>query len=340
MPSTEQSLLYAQSMRAQRREREEERLLHCQFIEDSLEQILERSRRGKAEEAKQLREATKSSLQNKTKFKAEWAQAQKNEALVKRNRQKNEQKEKEESALREVMRVQDVKAMQEQEALRLAIEHREALRLEALKIATMSSQQEVAEIKRRNEEEDRMRYLEERRRLVEDREEAELEKKRARKVRAQLRAADVRDKLQARVRMGSFRWHNGVYGFYDAVRATAVEWVQYEDEHGTPYYYDPISKSTQFREPMDAEWHHYTADERREYDAIHGEGEYDAMTADHAFKDGVNADGGYFNEEGTWIAMLGYFDENYEWVQNEGYYDEYGRFIKYAKVEGDLSFMV
>jgi hypothetical protein len=33
-------------------------------------------------------------------------------------------------------------------------------------------------------------------------------------------------------------------------------------------------------------------------------------------------------------------NNNYEWVAYEGYYDENGRFIKYAKVQGDLSFMV
>jgi len=265
---------------------------------------------------------------------------QRREAQMIRARAKIEEKEREESALREIMRVKEIKRQQEEEKRRNQIEQEEALRIEKAKIDMMVSQNEASEIARRNREEDRMRYLEERRKVVEDRYYAEIEKKTNRMARAQKRTADLRDHVQARVRMGNFKWLNGKMQFYDTVRATAVEWVQYEDENGTPYYYDPVTKSTQYREPVDADFHHYTVDERREYDAIHGEGAYDAYKADIAFKDGVNRDGGYFDEMGAWIPMYGYYDENYEWVQNEGYYDENGKFVKFAKISGDLSFMV
>lgn len=87
--------------------------------------------------------------------------------------------------------------------------------------------------------------------------------------------------------------------------------MQYEDESGTPYYYDPKNNITQYRFvscvtaslqfpqlsnalcvmfayrlPVDAPIRHYTEDERQEYDAQYGEGAYDAWKADMAWKVG------------------------------------------------------
>jgi len=78
--------------------------------------------------------------------------------------------------------------------------------------------------------------------------------------------------LQARVRKGNFRWHGGKFGFYDDVRAAPVDWVQYEDADGKPYYFDPIFNVTQYRMPVDANIVHHTVLERAEYDAVHGTG--------------------------------------------------------------------
>lgn len=334
------SVEYAKKILAAKREKEEEEAQFKQYLADQQEGVIARNRAAKAEMIRQLREQTKTELLNKAKFKAEWEVLQRKQFQMDKARAKQEAKEREDKKLMEIIRIKDIKAMHANRIRQAEIEHKEAIQLEAAKIQMMASDAEVQLINRMNREEARMKYLEERRRAIEDKVvQAEVVKK-TRLARRQEKAADIRDHFQARVRMGNFKYHNGEYGFYDSVRAAPVEWVQYEDAQGVPYYYDPISKLSQYRVPVDANIHHYTEDERREYDAVHGDGAYDAYKADCAFKDGVNRDGGYYNAKGVWIVMDGYFDENYEWVANEGYYDENGKYRKYAKVCGDLSFMV
>ena len=338
--SKQASIEYAKKIITFKQEKKEDDVAFEQYMADQQENMINRSRQAKAEMMRQLREQTKEELQNKVKFKAEWEATQKKQMQMDKARNKIAEREKEDKELRELMHVKEIKILHENRVKHEEMQRIEALKQEASKIQMMASYKEVEIIKRQNSEEARMRYLEERRRAVEEKlANAELLKK-ARMVRKQERAADTRDHFQARIRKGTFKYHNGVFGFYDDVRAVPVEWVQYEDANGVPYYLDPISKIVQYRTPQDADVHHYTDDERREYDAVHGEGAYDAYKADCAFKDGVNRDGGYYNEKGKWIVMDGYYDENYEWVANEGYYDENGKYRKYAKISGDLSFMV
>lgn len=334
------SVEYAKKILAAKKEKEEEEAQFQQYLADQQEGVIARNRAAKAEMIRQLREQTKAELLNKAKFKAEWEVLQRKQAQMDKARAKQEAKEREDKKLMEVIRIKDIKARHESRLRQEEIEHKEALKLEAVKIQMMASEAEVELINRMNREEARMKYLEERRRAVEDKGVQAEAARKARLARKQEKTADVRDHFQARIRMGNFKYHNGEFGFYDSVRHAPVEWVQYEDVQGVPYYYDPVTKLSQYRMPVDANIHHYTEDERREYDAIHGEGAYDAYKEDCAFKDGVNRDGGYYNEKGVWIVMDGYFDENYEWVPNEGYFDENGNYRKYAKICGDLSFMV
>jgi len=124
------------------------------------------------------------------------------------------------------------------------------------------------------------------------------------------------------------------------VRETVPEWVQYEDSEGVPYYYDPVTKASQYRLPEDANYHHYTVDERAAYDATHGDGAYDIYNAEIAFRQAVNRDGGYWDSVKGFIQVFGHYDENGEFVTDVGYYDEKGRYRLNPKPEGDLSFMV
>lgn len=69
-------------------------------------------------------------------------------------------------------------------------------------------------------------------------------------------------------------------------------------------------------------------------------GAYDLRQAEIKTKDEYNRLGGSYDHHGVFHRANGYWDENYEWVPYEGYVNEKGRFVKFAKVEGDLSFMV
>lgn len=72
--------------------------------------------------------------------------------------------------------------------------------------------------------------------------------------------------------MGNFKWHGGQLGFYDGVRLASVDWIEYEDSEGKPFYYDPVYQQSQYRKPEDAEIVHHVVLERAEYDGIYGEG--------------------------------------------------------------------
>lgn len=72
--------------------------------------------------------------------------------------------------------------------------------------------------------------------------------------------------------MGNFLWHNGSLGFYSDVRAAPVDWIEYEDAAGTPYFYDPVYQVSQYRRPVDANIVHHIDLERAEYDSVYGEG--------------------------------------------------------------------
>ena len=333
-------LEYARKILEYQKEKADEEASFEQQQADQQENLMARNRLAKEERIRNLREQTKNELLNKSKLKQEWENMHKKQIQMEKTRAKMEAKEHEDNVLKEIMHVKEIKQLHENRLKQAELKKKEALKLEAAKIQLMTSEQEVAIITRQLREEARMKYLEERRKASEDRIIQAQEKQKARQVRKQQKTAETRDRIQARIRMGTFKYHNGIYGYYDNVRSTPVEWIQYEDADGTPYYYDPVTKTTQYRIPQDADYHHYTEDERREYDAIYGEGAYDIYKADIAFKDGVNRDGGYYNEKGNWISVDGYYDENYEWVANEGYYDENGIYRKYAKICGDLSFMV
>ena len=263
----------------------------------------------------------------------------------KRSAKERAQRKKEALVLRELQETERVRILEIRREKKHAkkeddVERRERDALEKVRLRGMADRKEFDEIVRRNMEEERMRYLEGRRKLVEDRDLllAERKKKALEARRKEFRA--MRDQFVGKVRMGSFWYHSGRYGFYNDVRATPVSWMQYEDEHGAPYYWDPLTNKTQRERPSDAPIRHFLDDERDAHDAVHGQGSYDDMVADKAYKDAVNANGGWWDAEGNWVLAHGSYDANYEWVPFEGYYNESGEYVRYAKVSGNLSFMV
>lgn len=163
-------------------------------------------------------------------------------------------------------------------------------------------------------EEARMKYLEELQRDRERRVTRAALKQREELYKKQLELKQTKQKATKIVRKGNFMWHNGVFGFYKDARPNDIPYVQYEDDYGTPYYYDPISNATSYDTPGDAPIVHHTVKEREEYDKLHGEGAYDSLMEDRRFKDEVNRNGGYYSKTGVWLPVNGYYNENYEFV--------------------------
>lgn len=338
--ATELAKTYAADIHAFQKIRAEEEKIFKQSLEDEQE-----SQVGKSQEyhLMLMRESrqTEKKLQDDTKEVKALA-----EKLLKETRHKEQ--------LEQTKANKRLEAMQEQEKIRIKAlndwknaekekqenEKKERYDLERIRLRKMAEKKEAKEQVRRLVEEDRMRYLERRRKEIEDKIYAKLYEKENELSERRRKFKEEKYKTIARVRKGNFKWHNGVLGFYDDVRRKPVAWIQYEDDNGVPYYLDPLNNRTTYEMPQDADIRHNSDDDREAYDAIHGYGAYDAMLADRAYKDAVNRDGGWFDEEGRWVVATGYYDDNYEWVGYEGYFDEKGRYIKYAKAEGTLSFMV
>lgn len=186
-----------------------------------------------------------------------------------------------------------------------------------------------------------MKYLEELRRRIENKD--AIEAARSANDLAERRKAFrmARQGATARIRAGNFVYHRGKLGFYDDVRAVPVDWVQFEDSDGVPYYYDPLTKKTTYELPTDSDYHHHSVDDRIAYDAEHGEGAYDRMMLDRAMVESVNAYGGYYDAEENWIPVNGFYDENdYFWDLDKGWFNELGEYILYPVITGTLDFMV
>jgi hypothetical protein len=242
----------------------------------------------------------------------------------------------------ERIRIVDLQNMKRFQEVQKQHRQDEELQMQQLLISFVTNAKEHEEILRRLREEDSMRNEEKKRSIIEARNEAERNKILQEKTSKQSKWKRDIAMTEHRVRRGQFQWHHGVFGFYDQVRSEekVPSYVYYSDRQA---YFDPLTQQFQVREPSDANVVTYEDEARQQYDTIHGEGAYDAYFADLAFKISVNEQGGYFDDNGEWQVAYGYYDveQDYAWVPYEGYYDEStGKFIKYAKVQGDLAFMV
>ena len=112
------------------------------------------------------------------------------------------------------MRIKELKSIELYENEMKRKEYEKLIMMEKIKIDKVRSYKEVQEIIRRNEE-DRMRYLEGRRKMIEDK----LALDEAMKLNTievmKQKVAEVRNQLQARIRRGNFIWHHGKFGYYD-----------------------------------------------------------------------------------------------------------------------------
>jgi len=340
LPTKSASIAYAKRIEDHKIAEHEKEVNFKQYLEDQQESIIAKNRAIRGTMLRNMRERMKEDITSKNSLKSQWEEERRKQIVSLQQQQQREQKEKEEAHLREEYRIRQIKEVKKAMEDKQARDYALSLEREKHIISKIVDHAEAREIIRRNQEEARMKYLEERRRKVEQKEIDEELNKLKNEEEKKLKFKESVDRMQGRVRMGNFLWHDGTLGFYDSVRKAPVDYIQYEDSFGSSYYYDPVCKSYQYREPTDAPVRHYTDYEREQYDAVHGEGAYDTHQASIAFKDGVNRDGGYWDEKGQWIKVNGYYDANYNWVDYEGFYDENGKYKKFAKVKGDLSFMV
>jgi len=311
-----------------RKEREEELLDFRRAMEDSQEMEVSKTRAYKLSVLKNARETKKqdtllAALLNKQKLEDEANLIKRGvaakKALAKRREEENEL---------EVARLLSIKRIDEGREKQENIERRERHAEELMRLKNMADSKEWNEILRRAKEEARMKYLEERRRYIEkkkwdDQNGARLDLERRRK-----EFLNERKKVQGRIRAGNFMRHGGKLGFYDDVRAAPVEWIQYEDASGTPYYYDPLLNKTTYEAPTDAPIRHYTVDERIDYDVQHGEGAYDLLKWNERNKESIINYGGYYEHDGSWVEVNGIYGEDGTFYDlNLGFFNEWGQYI-------------
>ena len=245
---------------------------------------------------------------------------------------------------KEMARLEDI-ALHKQEKLQ-AKEQAEAGRhaVEAIRIREMQDAKEFQEICRRVREESRMRELEERRRYLDNKDQIDAEIAQKELEERRKKWKEEKEVVMRRIRHGNFMnlGKSGKKAFYDDVREKTPDWVQYQDENGYSYYYDPITKIQTYEVPKDADFHHHSVDDRIAYDAIHGAGSYDEVYWKAQMQASVNQDGGYYDQEGQWQEVNGIFDEEGTFYNfDEGYFDEQNNWILYPQsITGTLDFMV
>jgi hypothetical protein len=186
-----------------------------QMLKDMQENVLTQIRAEKADQLRKQREALKEELLSKITFQKEWMKLKEKEERIEMSRKIRDEQERDEKNLEEMLRIKELKAIQQYEEEMKRKEYKEMIKIEKMKINKIRSYKEVQEIIRLNEEEDRMRYLEGRRKMIEDKIALDDAMKLHTIEVVKQKTADIRDQLQARVRRGNFIWHHGKFGFYD-----------------------------------------------------------------------------------------------------------------------------
>eukprot|EP00602_Paraphysomonas_sp_CaronLab_P010700 CAMPEP_0185039024 /NCGR_PEP_ID=MMETSP1103-20130426/35415_1 /TAXON_ID=36769 /ORGANISM="Paraphysomonas bandaiensis, Strain Caron Lab Isolate" /LENGTH=1091 /DNA_ID=CAMNT_0027577749 /DNA_START=137 /DNA_END=3408 /DNA_ORIENTATION=- len=308
-------LEYARSILRYKEERKRQEDQQAQEIQDLLEMEAAKIKYIKKSIVQGKKDAEKREVNDSLNYK-KVLEDQKKEIRKKQNHdRKLAEKKKQEEEEEEMEKIRDIQAwarLREDRERRLK-EERHAM--EEIRIKNMASKKEHEEILRRHKEEMRMKYLEEIQRAKEEHRMEEERKKALALMKRQRKAREEKEKVLAKIRKGNFMYHQGKLGYYDNVREGGAPFIQYEDDDGTPYYFDTVTLRTSYdMPPADATIVHYTVKEREEYDRLYGAGTYDAMLADQQYKMQCNADGGYFDENGIWHMLNGYYDENYEFV--------------------------
>ena len=206
---------YHDDIRRRKQEIIDDEIQQEQMLKDMQENVLTQIRAEKADQLRKQREALKEELLSKITFQKEWMKLKEKEERIEMSRKIRDEQERDEKNLEEMLRIKELKAIQQYEEEMKRKEYKEMIKIEKMKINKVRSYKEVQEIIRRNAEEDRMRYLEGRRKMIEDKIALDDAMKLHTIEVVKQKTADIRDQLQARVRRGNFIWHHGKFGFYD-----------------------------------------------------------------------------------------------------------------------------
>lgn len=131
----------------------------------------------------------------KTEFKKAWEEERRKKELQESLQRLQEEKKLEEVAQREQARIKQMKEWQNSKEKLEKASRSDALKYHAEKIRSLTNRQEYYEIIRREQEEQRMRYLEGRRKLLEGKELEKMAQEQALKEAAIKRTADLRVQL-------------------------------------------------------------------------------------------------------------------------------------------------
>ena len=337
----EQSKRMAEEVHRYQKEKSEEMEAHRRMMEDSQEMEVSKTRAHKLSDLQAMREAKRQDALLAARIKAKKAEDEISLAKRANAAKKLLRKRLEEENEMEMSRLLEIRRFEEGGKLVGAQEQKEREMEERERLKVMADSKEWSEILRRAAEEARMKYLEERRRFLEMKGQAQQMSAQQDLERRRKAFAEERKLVQGRVRKGNFRYHSGKMGFYDDIRAKAVEWIQYEDASGVPYYYDSILNKTTYEVPTDAPFHHYTVDERIAYDVIHGEGAYELHKWNERNRESINLHGGYWDENNEWVVVNGCYDAAGTFYDlSLGFFDEWGRYVLKPLITTTLSFMV
>ena len=278
LSNTEQATLYIEQIKKYQRERDEELVAAQQELEDTQEMEVSKTRAHKLGMVHEAREARRIQQLESAAIFAKKAEEKRRTEKLERQAQRLEEKLMADRERKEMARLEDI-ALHKQEKLQ-AKEQAEAGRhaVEAIRIREMQDAKEFQEICRRVREESRMRSL---------KKGGATSTTRTRSTpRLPRRSWRKKKEVEGRKRGGNAphqTWQfyelgkSGKKAFYDDVREKTPDWVQYLDENGYSYYYDPITKIQTYEVPKDADFHHHSVDDRIAYDAIHGAGSYDEV---------------------------------------------------------------
>lgn len=343
MDSSELAILYVEDIKKYQKERNDERLAQMQELEDVQEMEISKTRAFKLGMVHEAREERRVRALESAAIVSKKADDNARSERLARQAQRLEEKYRDERNRSELARINDIAVHKQEKEQRMKVAQEGRAAIEAIRLREMEEAKEYREIIRRYQEEYRMKQLEERRHYLENREalDAAAEQEKLNDKRTEFKKE--KKIMSRRLRAGNFmqKSPDGKKGFYDDIREKTVDWIQYHDEYGKPYYYDPILKTYSYDVPHDADFHHHSVDDRRDYDAIHGEGAYDEHFWNAQMMESVNNGGGYYDKEGQWQEVNGMYTEDGTFLNfDEGYLDEQGNWNLYPTVSGNLDFMV